>query len=258
MSGVAGAWRIADIGGHPAEIYDPPEVKHPHSAVMYLHGVKLGKLTDKPEYLRRFDEAGMRVIAPHTERSWWTDKICPEFDPKLTAERYLLDHVLPWLQAEMNVKPGLTALLGISMGGQGALRLAFKYPRLFPIAAAISPAIDYWRYFEIFSTLPEMYSDPEAARQDSAILHLHPLNWPRHLWFCCDPNDVDWGESSERLQMKLASLGIPHTCDLETEAGGHHWRYYNAMAGPAFHFILERLQQETQRLDAISSEESSL
>ena len=35
------------------------------------------------------------------------------------------------------------ALLGVSMGGQGALRMAYKYPNIFPTVAAISPAIDF-------------------------------------------------------------------------------------------------------------------
>ena len=97
-------------------------------------------------------------------------------------------------------------------------------------------------------TLPLMYASAEAARQDTATLHVHPLNWPRHLWFCCDPTDYRWHESAERLRMKLAALGIPYDCDLETEGGGHGFEYYDRMAEPALEFIVERLERERLRV----------
>ncbi len=52
------------------------------------------------------------------------------------------------------------------MGGQGALRLAFKQPRLFPVVAALSPAIDYQSIFDEpqEETLQALYADAEAAR----------------------------------------------------------------------------------------------
>ena len=64
-----------------------------------------------------------------------------------------------------------------------------------------------------------MYRDAEDARQDSALLHIHPLNWPRNQFFCCDPTDYRWHDSADRLRMKLWSLGVPFECDLDTVAG---------------------------------------
>ena len=134
------------------------------------------------------------------------------------------------------------------MGGQGALRLAYKHPDLFPVVAAISPAIDYQVRFDDDAILQQMYSDPEAVRQDTATLHVHPLNWPRHQFFSCDPTDTTWWDSADRLRMKLSSLGIPHECDLETVGGGHGFEYYNVMAERAVSFIVEGLDQERRRL----------
>jgi S-formylglutathione hydrolase FrmB len=93
-----------------------------------------------------------------------------------------------------------------------------------------------------------MQADPEAARQDTAPLHIHLLNWPRHQFFSCDPSDYIWWDSADRLRMKLYSLGVPHECDLETTGGGHSFDYYNCMAGKALTFITERLDQERRRL----------
>ena len=94
----------------------------------------------------------------------------------------------------------------------------------------------------------DMYSDPEDCRQDSALLHIHPLNWPRHQFFCCDPADYRWIDSSDRLRMKLGSLGVPFECDLETTGDGHGFHYYGLMADRAIGFIANALDRERLRV----------
>jgi S-formylglutathione hydrolase FrmB len=249
MTRSLGIWSTASIHGHEADVFEPAQ-PNPHGyVVVYLHGVHLNRLTDKPAFVSEFEKFGLRVICPRTARSWWSDRICTEFDPDVSAERYVVKHVLDWVQKRWGAAPPQIALLGTSMGGQGALRLAFKHPQKFPIAAAISPAIDYHlRMREGDETLFAMYADKEDARQDTATLHVHPLNWPRHTWFACDPVDERWHESAERLRMKLAALGIPHTCDLETSGGGHGFEYYNRMAEMAVAFLVERLEAERLRI----------
>lgn len=249
MTHTPGNWSTELVAGHVCEVYEPAR-KNPHGyTVIYLHGVHLNRLNDKPAFFEQFDRHGLRVVCPRTERSWWTDKICQEFDPQLTAERYVVEHVRAWIRERYQVLPPAIALLGTSMGGQGSLRIAFRYPQFFPVVAAISPAIDYHlRLDEGDETLSLMYPDREAARQDTATLHVHPLNWPRNMWFCCDPIDLRWHESTERLRMKLAALGIPYTCDLETSGGGHGFEYYNRMAEPALSFIVARLESERLRV----------
>lgn len=244
-----GNWSETQIAGHACYLFEPVAAAAHGETVMYLHGVNLGRLEEHPVFDRLFDEHGLRCIAPVTGRSWWADCICPEFDPQVTAERHVLDRVMPWLADHWKVRPPMVALLGTSMGGQGALRLAYKHPTVFPVTAAISPAIDYQIKFEEGDpALRQMYRDAEQARQDTATLHIHPLNWPRHQWFCCDPVDYRWHDSAERLRSKLYSLGVPHACDLDTTGGGHGWEYYERMAPAAVEFIVAALQQERLRV----------
>jgi S-formylglutathione hydrolase FrmB len=243
-------WSDITIAGHACHIYEPSRPSPHGFTVMYLHGLHLAPLADHPVFERLFDQHGLRCIAPVTQRSWWTDRICPEFDPHVSAERHVLDRVRPWLAENWNARPPQIAILGTSMGGQGALRLAYKHPNIFPVVAAISPAIDYqWKMEqEGDATLEQMYDDPEQARQDTATLHIHPLNWPRHQWFACDPADYRWHESADKLRMKLYSLGVPYEADLETTGGGHSWEYYDRMAEPAIRFIADRLERERLRV----------
>ena len=118
------------------------------------------------------------------------------------------------------------------------------------IIGVISPAVDFQKRIdeEIDPGLAMMYRDSEDARQDSALLHIHPLNWPRHQFFCCDPTDRRWHDSSERLRMKLWSLGVPFECDLETAAGGHSFQYASHMAERVVDFIAKSLEQERLRV----------
>jgi S-formylglutathione hydrolase FrmB len=243
-------WTRAAIAGHMADLYEPPTAGQHGFVVIYLHGVHLKSLDANAAYTREFERHGLRVVAPNTGRSWWCDRICPEFDSTTSAEKYILHSVMPFIRQRWGAAPPQIALLGTSMGGQGALRFSFKYPSLFPIVAALAPAIDYQlRYYEEEEgTLAQMYESPEAVRQDTATLHVHPLNWPRNIWFCCDPIDHRWHESTERLRSKLAAIGIPHDCDLETQAGGHTWDYYNHMAPQAIGYIQERLERERLRV----------
>src|SRR5207249_1773086 len=99
-------------------------------------------LADQPIFTRLFDELHLACLVPRGRRCWWTDRPCSEFDPVLTPERFVLDRVAPFCAERWALAPRSIGLLGIGMGGQGVLRLAFKHPSTFPAVAAIAPAIE--------------------------------------------------------------------------------------------------------------------
>jgi hypothetical protein len=238
------------ISGHRCQVLEPA-VRNPHGwSVVFLHDIDAAGLTGRSALIDQFASRGLPCIAPITGRSWWTERIWPEFDPTLSAEQFVMDHVLGWVAENWQSKPPQLAIMGVGMGGQGALRLSFKYPNKLPIVAAVTPAIDYQLayYDDDEEALRELYAEPEAARQDTAILHVHPLNWPRNQWFSCDPEDPQWFSSAERLKMKLSALGIPHDADLETSAAGQSLTYADRMAVPAVGYLVERLERERLRV----------
>jgi len=250
MSEPSGEWNQVEVAGHTCRVFEPA-IPSPHGyVVVYLHCSHGASLRRYPSFTRNFEQHGLRIIEPVSGLSWWTDRIWPEFDERFSAEAYVLKHVLPYIAERWNAKPPQLALLGISMGGQGVLRMAYKYPYIFPTVAAISPAIDFQKRINegIDEGLALMYRDSEDARQDSALLHIHPLNWPRHQFFCCDPTDFRWHDSAERLRMKLWSLGVLFQCDLQTVAGGHSFEYASHMATRAVGFMAESLEQERRRV----------
>lgn len=250
------SWLIADVAGHACEIH-APEDPLPGRAAIYLHGVRERWLQDMPVLRDVVEAARLPVVAPRAGRSWWLDRIVPAFDTAITPERFVVEEVVAEVGRRFGVVPPGVAVFGTSMGGQGALRLAYRHPTVFPVAAAISPAIDFHAAMreaherpdgEFYDTLWEIYGDVERARQDTAILHVHPLNWPRHQLFTCDPADEHWYDGSVRLQSKLAALGIPHVALLEPRGGGHGQVSDDTVAGDVLRFVLERLDQESRRI----------
>ncbi len=243
-----GQWQQTMIGGKAADVFLPSQ-RSPHGfAVLFLHGHGRITLKENAVYTSHLERLGLVCVCPHGQRSWWGDRICRDFDATMTPMQHLREAVLPWMQEQCQSAPPAIALLGVGMGGQGALRLAYRFPNQFPIVAAVAPNIDFQIWHGRGLPLDEMYSTAEAARQDTATLLLHPLNWPRHQLLMSDPTDAEWFESAQRLASKLFSTGIPFESDLETRHGGQSWDYINHVAPRVMQFIQDALEQERRRL----------
>jgi S-formylglutathione hydrolase FrmB len=243
-----GVWSEITLAGKTVEIYESTVAGKPRFGLLFLHPLGLETLRGRPAYTKILDQLQLVCVCPHAGRSWWADRVCPEFDANLTPEQHVMQNVLPWFMERWNLAPRSIGLFGISMGGQGALRLAFKHPRVFPVVAGIASALDYHERYGEGSPLDDMYDSKEQCRQDTAILHIHPSNQPPHLFFCVDPDDAAWYRGNDRLHEKLTALGVPHTIDLTTQAGGHSWQYFDHMAEPTLRFLYEGLQKESRRL----------
>ena len=241
-----GTWSSHRVADKQVDVYDPPAP--PRFAVIFLHGIGLETLQGRPAFTNLLDQLNLACACPHGRASWWVDRVCSEFDPRLTPEKFLLEGVLPFCDRRWRLRDRAVGLLGISMGGQAALRLAFKHATLFPVAAGISSAIDYYELHGQGSVLDEMYDSKEQCRQDTATMHVPPFDPPPHIFFAIDPDDEDWFRGNDRLHEKLNALGIPHTIDFTTQAGGHSWQYFDRMAKPALRFIHAGLEQESRRL----------
>lgn len=247
MSNNSGTWSRIEIAGKAADVYEPAQPSEHNYVVLHLHGHGGRTLKDNPVYSAEFERYGLRAVCPHGGRSWWGKRICAEFDPTIAPADFILQHVMPEIERRWSATTPAVAISGVSMGGQGALRMAYWHPRVFPIVAALAPAVDFQNWLGMGIPLDEMYESPLDARQDSATLQLHPLNWPPHQFIACDPTDPDCFEGTDRLLSKLMSSGIPYEREMTTIAGGHSWDYFNHMAAITIKFIHERLERERLR-----------
>jgi S-formylglutathione hydrolase FrmB len=250
-------WTTAEVAGHPVEIYEPSGAggsgqPSGQQAVIYLHPARPELLRGREAFTRIFDELGLVCVCPHGGPSWWADRVYSGFDNRFSAERWVVEHVVAWLRERLSAdglkRPVRLGLLGVSIGGQAALRMAFKHPRVFPAVAALAPAIELHQFYGRGTVLDLLYDSKEQCRQDTAVMHVRPDEYPSHIFFAVDPDDATWYRGGDRLHEKLTALGIAHTCDLSTRAGGHSWEYFEHMADRAIRFLAEGLTKATHRL----------
>lgn len=178
-------------------IYHPPgydaQRAEPYPLLLLLHGGN-GSERDILYFTQLFDEeilAGRlppAVIAmPSARRSLYMDFR----DGSQRWEQFMLKDVLPFVRRSVHVAQTRedTFLAGISMGGLGALRIAFKHPHLFAAVAALEPAIEpklAWqgvgpetRFWRPEAVLHPIFGDPVdaeywEANNPATIAHRNP------------------------------------------------------------------------------------
>lgn len=234
-------WETFEVSGNSIAALAAENPHAPPAALLSLPDRNGFGLTKVPEQAVRLQEAGITVLEPQVDGCWWFD-VKSESSPFAgTALQFLRDSLIPEAARRWNVAPPQIAVLGFGSGGQGALNLTYRDARRFPIVAALSPAVDFYTVYNQGLGIEDVFPSAEAARQQSATLHIHPLNWPKHQWFACNARDNLWFEGSEKLASKLMSMGIPFDVALAPSSADSHEEYWREMLPQAVDFILARL-----------------
>lgn len=141
------------------------KAKEPLPLLLFLHGGG-GDRTFLTRMRSVFDEmwkAGnlpaMVVVTPSASRSFYMDFK----DGSQKWETFIVTDFLNHLRSTYHVtkeRKG-TLLMGISMGGMGALRLGFKYPEKFAALAAMEPGIDPVLKWKDLPSRYRFYRGPE-------------------------------------------------------------------------------------------------
>jgi S-formylglutathione hydrolase len=236
---MGGSWSVLRAAGRDVDVFTPSGSRR--GAAIFLHGADLKTFQRNGPFEAAFSEQGLLVACPRGGQCWWLDQKCRAFGTDTTPLAFVRDSVCGLLENEFGLSPPTIGLTGIGMGGQGALNLSFRHARQFPVVAAISPDVDFHQWHGRGLPLDEMFDSPEAARQQTATLHLHPLNWPPHMLIVCDPADRACFDGTERLVSKLRSTGIPFEADLDTRGGGHSCSYFERMIPRVARFLGEHL-----------------
>jgi len=238
-------WTRFDIGGKPADVFEPPAGPAARYALLWLHDDdERSPPSTLTQHLARLR---LPCVAPHGGQACWADRVCPAFDPELTTEQHLLRNVVPWMAARWALGPRGVGAAGVGMGGQGAVRLGLKYPDRFPAIASVDGAFDHHELYGRGTPLDAMYATREHCRQDTAVLHVQPVHWPPHLWLACDPASA-WYRGNDRLHEKLSALGVPHAADLDATTGGDAGAYLDRMIAPMLAYLADGLNRESRRL----------
>ena len=161
-------------------------------------------------------------------------------DGKVRYEDFLLREFLPFIEKRYRVLPGRAnrAISGVSMGGYGALHLAFRHPQLFSSVSANSAAL--------IEKLPEFLNTPQSPRSrvlgrvfgsppDNAFWNANsPLELARatnlsglKIYFDCgDQDDYGFEAGATALDKILTARKIPH--EFHLYPGRHDAAYFAA------------------------------
>jgi len=119
------------------------------------------------------------------------------------------------------------AITGLSMGGHGALYLAFKHLDLYGAAGSMSGGVDLRPFpdsFGIEQVLGKYSEFPQRWEQNSVINMVYLLK-PNSLAIIFDCGSSDFlFEANKALHEKLLERNIPH--DFTVRPGSHSWDYW--------------------------------
>jgi putative tributyrin esterase len=111
-------------------------------AVYLLHGGG-GNFRDWSNYSdsARFAERGLILVMPEGDESYYVNAA---ERPQDRFEDYIVNDLIPDVERRFPVAAGRAtrAIVGVSMGGFGAVKLALSHPDLFAFAGGISTAVD--------------------------------------------------------------------------------------------------------------------
>jgi len=164
---------------------------------------------------------------PSTGRSFYMDFR----DGSERWETFIMTELIPRLRAEyaLGTDARSTVVTGLSMGGMGSLRLAFKYPDTFGAVAALAPGIEPAFRFEDIEPIDRTYRSTEDYERyfgkpvdESYWEANHPLSIARartdaltasRLQIYVEVGDLDgFGlfRGSEALHRLLFDAGVKH------------------------------------------------
>jgi S-formylglutathione hydrolase FrmB len=178
------------------------------------------------------------IVAPAGGSSFFIDSR----DGRVPYEKFLIGELLPEIERRFRVdaRRESRGVGGISMGGYGALHLAFRHPELFGSASAHSAALIEKPPMMNVGNSPEagafrIFGDVFGAPLDRAFWDRNnPLTLGRtadlsrqKIYFDCGTED-DYGfnAGAQALHDVLASRHIAH--EFHLYPGGHDWTYFAA------------------------------
>ena len=150
--------------------------------------------------------------------------------PGDNPQAMLVDELIPRCQrAGLGAGARRIGVLGISMGGYGAILLAEKYPHLVRAVAAISPAI-WTSYAAASAANPGAYASAADFAADDAVTHAAALD--------SVPVRVASGSDDPfHPGVQVLARSLPKTAEVYFGPGCHTGPFFNAQEPPSLAFL---------------------
>lgn len=204
--------------------------RNSYSVVYLLHGAGgdhkawLGKA---PAIKKYADDYNVIIVCPDGDKtSWYFDS---PVDATMQYETYISKELVAEVDKSYNTiaKKENRAIAGYSMGGHGALYLAFKNIDVWGAAASMSGGVDIRPFplqWDIAKRLGDYSENPENWENNTVINLVHLLNGKNlKILFDCGVSDFFY-DANVRLHKKMLERNIPH--DYIERPGGHTNKYW--------------------------------
>lgn len=202
-----------------------------YPVVYLLHGYSgnyadwVKKVKALPTYV---DLYNIIIVCPDGNfSSWYFDSPA---DDTWKYETYVSNELVNWIDEHYSTIKNRTgrAITGLSMGGHGALFLAFRHQEVFGAAGSMSGGVDLRPFplnWDIAKRIGSYKDNPQQWEQNSVINLTHLLTRDAlSLIIDCGVSDFFYAVNV-KLHEKLLERNIPH--DFIARPGAHNWEYWD-------------------------------
>jgi len=243
------------------------DTKRRYAVLYFLHGM----FGNEGEFQRRGVAAAVArlraegkigdfiIVAPAGENSFYLNS-----KPGVRYEDAIIKDLIPYIEKNYRAvgTPGGRAIQGISMGGWGAMLLAFKHPEMFSSVTTHSAALfaelphptgtDRRSQF-MLKLIGNIFGDPPdeeffrasnpvfVAEANAAAIKKSGIK----IYFDCGEQDrYGFQESNKAFDEKLTKAGIPH--EFHLFPGNHGWEYMISVADNSYVFLWKNFKLDAQ------------
>lgn len=211
----------------PAQYTQKGNAKKQFPVIYLLHGA-WGSYRDWPKKadLRALaSQYGVIIVCPDGQDSWYFDS---PIDPKFQFETYITRELREYIESHYRTinAPKYRAITGLSMGGHGALWLAWRHPNIYGACGSMSGGVDIYNFpnkWKINERLGEYDSNKEVWREHSVMNLVSTLVPGQSIIIDDGTHDIFINENNA-LHEALLKQGIPH--DYIVRPGAHNWNYW--------------------------------
>ena len=208
------------------DVYDN-QTQFPVLYLLHGYGGDYAGWVNSSDVKSMADQYNMIIVCPDGNiSSWYFDS---PMDSTSRYETYVAQELTSWIDENYKTiaKKEARAITGLSMGGHGALYLAFRHQDLFGACGSMSGGVDIRPFpnnWGILKHLGEQRTHPENWENNTVMGLLHLLT-PNSLLIAIDCGIEDFFYNVNiRLHNELAYRNIPHT--FISRPGAHDWAFW--------------------------------
>ena len=168
---------------------------------------------------------GMIIVCPDGQDSWYFDS---PIDPTFQFETYVTQELRSYVESHYRTINDREhrAITGLSMGGHGALWLAWRHPDIYGMCGSMSGGVDITTikdHYKIDKRLGK-YAANEALWKSHSVINLVPTLKNDQFIIIDDGTSDIFIEDNRALHAALQQHKIKH--DYRERPGRHSWDYW--------------------------------